>query len=70
MCNIRTRFLFEILLFLFVREPAFPFIYTDSMYGYLKETSFYFVEKWFFIVGIKVCKKSSFQPAEKIIPEF
>ena len=59
-CVIWTRFLFEILLFLCVREkPAFPFIYRDSMYGQLKETSFYYMEEWLFVVDINVCKKSS-----------
>ena len=40
--KIRTGLLFKILLFPCVRKkPAFPTIYTDSMHGWLKKTSFY-----------------------------
>ena len=31
----------------------------------LKETSFYYAEKWFSVVDIKACKKSSFQLTDK-----
>ena len=58
MCNIRTMFLFGILLFPCFREkPAFPFIYADSMYVLLKD--------WFLLSGRAVfyCR---FKVARKI----
>ena len=64
MYHIRTRFLFEILLFACIREKsAFP---TWDV-AIVKKTSSYLAKDRFSVVGIKVCKKSSFQLIEKIV---